>query len=66
MKWICNDNDQVVKRVQTNTDKNNVVFSQVTDWNPDDKKLVICDYDDKGKLIERWEGSSDELLTAGS
>ena len=61
MKCIYNDNGQVVKRVQTNTDKNNVVFSQVTDWNNNKKKLVICDYDDRGELIERWEGSSDGL-----
>lgn len=61
IKCIYNDGGQVVKRVLTNTDKNNVVYRQVTDWNPDDKKLVICDYDENGELVERWEGSSDGL-----
>ena len=61
VKCIYNHSGQVVQRVLTNTDKNKVVYKEVTDWNPDNKQLIISKYDDKDGLLERWEGNSDGL-----
>lgn len=61
VKCIFNENGQVVKKVQINTTNGKEVYRKVSDWNPDNSALTVCDFDDKGALLEKWEGQSDGL-----